>query len=94
MICFLKIITSNKLLKFKFLSIFYYILFSLPYIYLIILWGGLIPSSLLEGRKLGNEIFLEHIDQFHKSGTSIHDENGHYFTVDDNFRKKLKELNK
>jgi len=38
--------------------------------------------------------FLEHIDQFHKSGTSIHDENGHYFTVDDNFRKKLKELNK
>ena len=38
--------------------------------------------------------FLEHIDQFHKTGTSIHDENGHYFTVDDNFRKKLKELNK
>ena len=38
--------------------------------------------------------FLVHIDQFHKSGTSIHDENGHYFTVDDNFRKKLKELNK
>ena len=61
MICFLKIITSNKLIKFKFLSVFYYILFSLPYIYLIILWGGLIPSSLLEGRKLGNEIFLEHI---------------------------------
>ena len=45
----------------------------------------------------GNEIevnldkFIDHINQFHKTGTSIHDENGHYFTVDDNFRKKLKE---
>jgi|TARA_B100002003_G_scaffold75956_1_gene70927 hypothetical protein len=35
--------------------------------------------------------FIDHINQFHKTGTSIHDENGHYFTVDDNFRKKLKE---
>ena len=34
--------------------------------------------------------FIDHINQFHKTGTSIHDENGHYFTVDDNFRKKLK----
>ena len=45
----------------------------------------------------GNEIevnldkFIDHINQFHKTGTSIHDENGHYFTVNDNFRKKLKE---
>ena len=63
-ICFLKIITSNKLLKFKLLSVFYYFLLSLPYIYLITLWGGLIPSALLDpvtGRKLGNEIFLIHI---------------------------------
>ena len=36
--------------------------------------------------------FKEHINQFHKAGRSIHDENGHYFTVDDNFRKKLNEL--
>jgi len=35
--------------------------------------------------------FIDHINQFHKTGTSIHDEKGHYFTVDDNFRKKLKE---
>ena len=64
LICFLKIITSNKLLKFKLFSVFYYFLFSLPYIYLITLWGGLIPSALLDpvtGRKLGNEIFLIHI---------------------------------
>ena len=61
LICFLTIITSNKLLKFKLSSIFYYFLFSLPYIYLIILWGGLIPATLSTGRKLGNEIFLIHI---------------------------------
>ena len=61
LICFLAIITSNKLLKFKLFSVFYYFLLSLPYIYLIILWEGLIPSALLEGRKLGNEIFLVHI---------------------------------
>ena len=48
----------------------------------------------------GNEIevgldrFQKHIDKYHSSGTSIHDENGHYFTVDGNFRKKLKEMKK
>ena len=36
--------------------------------------------------------FMEHIDQFHKTGTSIHDEEGHYFTVNDDFRNKLKSL--
>ena len=36
--------------------------------------------------------FMEHIDQFHKTGTSIHDENGHYFTVNDDFRNKLKKI--
>ena len=38
--------------------------------------------------------FINHINKFHKTGTSIHDEKGHYFTVDDNFRKKLKEIDK
>tara|TARA_Y100000590_G_C15691991_1_gene1003750 strand:- start:848 stop:1933 length:1086 start_codon:yes stop_codon:yes gene_type:complete len=60
-ICFIKIITSNKLIKFKFLSILYYILFSLPYLYLIMLWGGLIPTALIEGRRLGYEIFFVHL---------------------------------
>jgi len=36
--------------------------------------------------------FMEHIDKFHKTGTSIHDENGHYFTVNDDFRSKLKKM--
>ena len=39
--------------------------------------------------------FIDHINQYHRTGTSIHDdENGHYFTVNDNFRKKLKEMTK
>ena len=27
--------------------------------------------------------FQKHIDEYHRSGISIHDENGHYFTVND-----------
>ena len=28
--------------------------------------------------------FVHHINLYHKTGISIHDESGHYFTVDDN----------
>ena len=35
------------------------------------------------------KIFLKHIKEFHHSGVSVHEERGHYFTVDDNFRKML-----
>ena len=38
--------------------------------------------------------FINHINEFHNTGTSIHDENGHYFTIDDNFRNKLKQVKK
>jgi hypothetical protein len=44
--------------------------------------------------KVDLDKFQKHIDEYHSSGTSIHDENGHYFTVDENFRKKLKETTK
>tara|TARA_Y100000590_G_C15570670_1_gene958449 strand:- start:79 stop:258 length:180 start_codon:yes stop_codon:yes gene_type:complete len=46
----------------------------------------------------GNEVkvnlrkFINHINEFHKNGISIHEENGHYFTVDDKFREKLKKM--
>ena len=39
-------------------------------------------------------VLIDHINHYHKTGTSIHDEKGHYFTVDDNFRKKLKKMEK
>ena len=33
--------------------------------------------------------FQKHIIMFHKSGVSIHDENGHYFTVNYLFRELI-----
>ena len=39
-------------------------------------------------------VLIDHINHYHKTETSIHDEKGHYFTVDDNFRKKLKKMEK
>ena len=33
----------------------------MPYLYLITVWGGLIPPAALEGRQLGSRIFLDHI---------------------------------
>ena len=38
------------------------------------------------------KVFIDHINHYHKTGTSVHDENGHYFTVNDKFRKILKKI--
>ena len=38
------------------------------------------------------EKFVEHINHYHKTGTSIHDERSHYFTVNEEFRKRLKKI--
>ena len=38
------------------------------------------------------EFFYQHIQKYHSSGTSIHEENGHYFTVNDVFRSEVKKL--
>ena len=35
--------------------------------------------------------FLKHIQKYHNAGISIHEERGHYFTVNDSFRRMLKE---
>ena len=60
-ICFLTIIKSKKLIKFKILSFLFYLILSLPFIYLMILWGGIFPSALTESRRLGNQLYLDHI---------------------------------
>ena len=39
-------------------------------------------------------IFLDHLNKFHKTGTTIHTQNGCSFTVDDEFRKKIIKLYK
>jgi hypothetical protein len=38
------------------------------------------------------KIFTDHINRYHKTGTTIHEERGHYFTVNNAFRKKLKKM--
>ena len=35
------------------------------------------------------EKFKKHLDEYHLNGSSIHEENGHYFTVDQKFRNKI-----
>ena len=39
-------------------------------------------------------IFLDHLNEFHKTGTTTHTQNGCSFTVDDDFRKKIIKLYK
>ena len=36
--------------------------------------------------------FYQHILDYHASGTSLHDDNRHYFTVNDDFRSKIVKL--
>ena len=36
--------------------------------------------------------FYSHVFKYHASGTSVHEENVCFFTVDEKFRKKIKEL--
>ena len=36
--------------------------------------------------------FYFHIFKYHASGTSVHQENDFFFTVDEKFREKIKEL--
>ena len=38
--------------------------------------------------------FYQHILDYHASGTSLHEENGHHFTVNDEFRSMINKLYK
>ncbi len=61
LICFLQIMFSEKLYKLKFSCFFLYLLFSLPYIYLINLWGNIIPTGDAIGRGVGRQFHLNHL---------------------------------
>ena len=37
--------------------------------------------------------FLDHLNEYHKAGISTHTQSGCSFTVDDEFRIKIKKLN-
>ena len=36
--------------------------------------------------------FKKHLDEYHSTGSSLHEENGHYCTVDKDFRDKIESL--
>ena len=46
------------------------------------------------GNKIKVDIkkFKQHLDRYHLIGSSVHEENGHYFTVDQKFRDKINSL--
>jgi len=45
-----------------------------------------------EAVKVNIKTFYNHIQEYHSSGTSIHEEQGHFFTVNQKFRDRVKEL--
>ena len=38
------------------------------------------------------KLFQKNLFEFHESGTSLHEENGYYFTVNDEFRRMISNL--
>ena len=38
------------------------------------------------------KVFLDHLNEYHKTGTSTHTQSGCSFTIDDEFRKKIKKI--
>ena len=58
LICFIKIITSDNHLKFKLFSVLLFFLFSIPFLYLISIWGGIFPSDIYY---IGSQFYLHNI---------------------------------
>ena len=64
LICFLQIYFSNKSLKLKVFSILFYFIFSLPYIYLITIWGNIIPTLDSVSRGTGDRLYYSNLGLF------------------------------
>ena len=56
LICFFQIIFSSKSFNLKSFSVLFYFIFSLPYIYLMISWGSIIPSADSLTRRVGSQL--------------------------------------
>ena len=61
LICFFQIFFSNKSMKLKNFSILFYFVFSLPYIYLISIWGNIIPTTDASIRGIGEKLYFIHL---------------------------------
>ena len=61
LVCYLSIIFSNKNINLKLLVTFYYSLLSLPFLYLIYLWGNIAPSGDASGRDILTNFNFYHL---------------------------------
>jgi hypothetical protein len=59
--CFIKIILSNENKSLKILAFLIYLIFSIPYLYLIILWGNIIPTTVSSIRNSGEFFYFSHL---------------------------------
>ena len=57
LICFLKIITDNYSIKIKIFTVILYIVFSIPYLFLIKMWGGIFPTN---NYHIGEQFYPHH----------------------------------
>ncbi len=58
LICFFKVILNDYLFRFKIYTTILYFLFSIPFLFLMKLWGGIFPSNIYD---LGNEFYFHHL---------------------------------
>jgi hypothetical protein len=58
--CFIKIIFSNEEKFLKYLTFLLYFIFSIPFLYLIFLWGNIIPTIDAATRTIGHNFYLSH----------------------------------
>ena len=58
LICFFKVVFNEHLLRFKIFTTILYFLFSIPFLFLMKLWGGIFPSNIYD---LGNEFYFHHV---------------------------------
>jgi len=61
LICFFCIFFSKKSINLKILLFLLYFVFSIPYIYLITIWGNIIPTGDATARGIGSKIYFNHI---------------------------------
>jgi len=61
LICFFQIYFSNKSPNVKKLLFIFYFIFSLPYLYLIISWGNIIPTGDANTRGIGKQIYFANL---------------------------------
>ena len=61
LICFLQIILKNTELRYKLATIIFFSFFTIPYLYLIFLWGSIIPTHDAIARNVGQTLHLNHI---------------------------------